>query len=330
MGDVVDLTIIMDQSSDRVTQRFVNDFNWQVGGGGEKHLRHRIVKMNRMPLFVESWYPQDSDHDYAILVNDDLDLSPLYYLWAKQAVLKYRYSGEDVGGMVMGVSLYSPRVVDNDQSGRQLFTPAAHGAFLMQTMTNGGTLLFPEHWREFHDYVTARYADIRKKQLQTIDVPLARSAGWMHSWRKYMDELMYLRGYGVLFPPHQHGYSTQYLDLPHHTPAGAKDDEEAIRALFQVRMEHHQVSPLPSDLSTLPWFDLWGQPVPSHTELVARGRRFQPDISACPPPPQLLYDPADLLCPFARIVDVPVDQATADVLPTRIATLYVTEKPTPM
>jgi hypothetical protein len=232
--------------------------------------------------------------------------------------------------MMMGVSLYSPRVVDNDQSGRKLFTPSTDTAFLMQTMTNDGTLLFPEHWREFHDYVTARYADIRKKQLQTIDVPLARSAAWTHSWRKYMDELMYLRGYGVLFPPHQHSYSTQYLDLPHHTPAAAKDDEEAIRALFQVRLEHRQAAFLPPDLSTLPWFDLWGQPVTSNTELVLRGHRFQPQVSACPPPPQLLYDPADLLCPFARIVDVPVDQVSADVLPTRIATLYVTENPTPM
>ncbi|KAI8330839.1 hypothetical protein BC941DRAFT_439703 [Chlamydoabsidia padenii] len=324
MGDTVDLTIIMDQSSDRVTQRFVNDFGWNRG---EKHLRHRIVKMNRMPLFVESWYPRNSDHDYAILLNDDLDLSPLYYIWAKQALLTYRYSNNNTTNneMMMGISLYSPRLIDNHQDGRRLFSPETTGPYLMQTMTNGGTLVFPEHWREFHDYVTARYADIRKKQLQTIDVPLARSAAWNNSWRKYMDELMYMRGYVVLYPPHQNGYSTQYLDLPH------QEDmmDDAVRGLFQVPLEQETIAS-PPPLSDLALYDLWGQLVQSHDDMLTRGRLFQTKVSACPPPTQWIFDPADLLCPFARIVDVPVDQATTDVLPTRVATLYVTHGPTTM
>ncbi|CAO3596981.1 unnamed protein product [Absidia cylindrospora] len=351
LGDKVDLTIIMDQSSDRVTQQFVHDFSWQ--SHGEKQLRHRIVKMNRMPVFVESWYPRDSYDDYAILLHDDVDVSSLYYVWAKQALLHYRYSsnGNDDHGnarlaeAVMGISLYTPRLVDAYVDGRRLFEPPLSTTthpYLMQAVTNGGTLFFPEHWREFHDYVTARYADIKKKQLQTIEVPLARSANWTHSWRRYMDELMYLRGYVMVYPflhQGQQSFSTHYLDILHHpspdAAAAADNNNDAIRSLFQVPLVQDTTAMTNlefSDVHDLSLFDLWGQPVAAHADIQELGWLLQRSVSACPPPPlssPLVYDPADLLCPFARIVDIPVDQVTTDALPTRIATLYVTNAAAP-
>ncbi|KAI8084461.1 uncharacterized protein BX664DRAFT_266732, partial [Halteromyces radiatus] len=357
MGDKVDLTVIMDQSSDRVTQHLVNGFSWEAHG--EKQIRHRIVKMNRMPVFVESWYPKDSYDDYCIILDDDLDVSDLFYIYAKQLLLRYRYgttsssSTTRLSDSVMGISLYTPRLIDSYEDGRRLFDPPSTitHPYLMQAVTNGGTLFFPEHWREFHDYLTARYADIKKKQLQTIHVPGARSGNWTNSWRRYMDEMMYLRGYVVLYPsmPQGNSFSTLYLDLKHHHPTvdtneNNDDDlytmDESIRSLFQtplVSATKHQSSSLssldwthslPSDVESLSLFDLWGTPVTSHSILLERGWLLQKSVSACPPSSYLVYDPADLLCPFARIVDIPVDEMTTSVLPTRIATLYLTN-PTP-
>ncbi|KAI9309670.1 hypothetical protein BJ944DRAFT_235908 [Cunninghamella echinulata] len=410
LGDQVDITVLMDQSSDKVTQKFINDIQWMHG---DKKIRHRIVKMNRMPIFVESWYPQSND-DYAILLNDNIELSDMYYIWAKRSLLHYRYNylnsdnDQTLSKSVMGISLYTPALIDSyktedevkpdsdeddsnninngdngdndgnsNESSRKLFQPSLSSTthpFLMQLMTNGGTLVFPEHWREFHDYITARFADIRKKQLQNITIPLARSSTWINSWRKYMDELMYLRGYVLIYPLHDAGqsYSTIHLDLKHHhtlengtfandlmkqfpqlqqqdhahDEAMMENDEDhrAVLSLFNVPLIHgdmitnddnpflqhqqqqqQQPNYLP-DLDTLTTFDLWGHPLP-HTILTDRGRLLQQSVSACPPSLDLAFDPSDLLCPFARIVELPMKDVTVDVLPTRVATLFV--PPTP-
>ncbi|KAI8072442.1 hypothetical protein BC940DRAFT_316593 [Gongronella butleri] len=363
LGDKIDLTILMDQSSDRVTVQFANTVAWEHG---TKHVRHRIVKMNKMPLFVEAWYPQNDYDDYAILLHDDIDLSDQFYVWAKQALLRYRYappqassySSSMLAQSIMGVSLYSPQLLDTPQQGRQPFAPppGTTHPYLMQVVTNGGTLFFPEHWREFHHYVTARFADIHKKQLQSITVPDARSGNWTNSWRRYLDELMYLRGYSVLYPLVQGGkasMSSLYLDLQLDHLLHAHDDQQqqqqvandddagmpppppplpidqddlaAIKALFQVPLANY-VPPLAPSLNTVSLLDLWGKPI-EFDAILERGRAFQSTVSACPPHDAYLYDPSDLLCPFARIVELPVQDATADILPTRVATLFV-PKPT--
>ncbi|ORX44430.1 hypothetical protein DM01DRAFT_1386865 [Hesseltinella vesiculosa] len=338
LGDTVSLTVLMDQTSDRVTQQFASTFAWEHG---DKHVRHRIVKLNRMPVFVEAWYPQNNYDDYAILLHDDLDVSELFYVWAKQAVLRYRY-GElrrsHLERSIMGISLYSPQVIDTSHTERRrlTLTPSTTHPFLMQLVTNGGMLFFPEHWREFHHYVTARYADIHKKQLQLIEIPDARSANWTNSWRRYLDELIYLRGYVFLYPNLRGGqdsFSSQYLDLHVDHVASLGDDtahEEntnisTIKSLFQVPLIREKDMPtalLTPSVEHLSVLDMWANPS-TYAQLHETALAFQSKVSACPSSDQLLYEPSDLLCPFARLVDIPAQDATADALPTRVATLFV-------
>lgn len=52
-------------------------------------VHHRVVHGGLLPAVVESWYPSSND-SYGLLLEDDVELSPLFYAWAKMNVLHYR------------------------------------------------------------------------------------------------------------------------------------------------------------------------------------------------------------------------------------------------
>ena len=54
------------------------------------YLHHRVVHAGLLTAIVESWYPQSND-SYGVLLEDDVEVSPLFYAWMKMAILRYRY-----------------------------------------------------------------------------------------------------------------------------------------------------------------------------------------------------------------------------------------------
>ncbi|GBB94175.1 hypothetical protein RclHR1_02300016 [Rhizophagus clarus] len=78
-GDEIGLTINIDRGADPVTKEYCHTLEWPFG---QRDLRHRIVQGGLMAAVVESYYPND-DNDYAVLLEDDVELSPYYYAWAK-------------------------------------------------------------------------------------------------------------------------------------------------------------------------------------------------------------------------------------------------------
>ncbi|KAL9558190.1 hypothetical protein MBANPS3_001010 [Mucor bainieri] len=305
LGDTVDLTIFMDQTTDQVTQTLANNYKWKKGA---KSVRHRIATTPKTPVFVESWYPA-SNNEYAIIVNNDIELSPMFYIWAKYAILQYRYAS--FWDHLFGISLYAPQVLETDPSGRRLFnasqTVEDGDAYLMQLPSYSGAVYFPEHWREFHDYITARMADINGFEMQEVTVPNLRSSEWERSWRKYFEELIYLRSYVMLYPTHS--LSTVHLELK--KKALREQFKDAV-SLYTVPLYTHDFDMALPPLDQLALFDLWGSPA-SIDELKERGLTLRAEISSCSLVDQP-YDPTDLLCPFARLVSVALENED-DLLP---------------
>ena len=85
-GDTLNLRINVEQSADKETLRLVSDFEWPHG---DVYLHHRIVHGGLMTAVVESWYPRNND-SYAVILEDDVELSPLFYAWVKLTLLQYR------------------------------------------------------------------------------------------------------------------------------------------------------------------------------------------------------------------------------------------------
>lgn len=86
-GDKVDIRINMDQTSDPETMHIVQDFQWLHG---DMVLHHRVIHGGLLPAVVESWYPSCND-SYGLLLEDDIELSPLSYAWAKMTLLRYKF-----------------------------------------------------------------------------------------------------------------------------------------------------------------------------------------------------------------------------------------------
>ncbi|KAI8387490.1 hypothetical protein BD560DRAFT_443350 [Blakeslea trispora] len=324
LNDKLELFLLMDEKSDQPTRQLIHDFKWEHG---EKQIRHRIATVHPMQHFVESWYPS-YDHEYAVLLDDRLELSPSFYIWLKYSLLKYRYHHDDgaTNKQMMGISLYSPHIIDTDPTGRKLLEPKTSD-YLMQLPTGAGALYFPEYWREFHDYITARLTDqstvkrgsglrhLFKDSLLTI----SRTNRWIHSWRKYMDEMIYMRGYVLLYP--QYSYSTLYL-IQNNLSQKKKEAYSTAEKLYHVPLVSSAgVPPLLPELDTLPVFDLHGKQVKLGV-LKERGLQLQRTFSACEPTTNNDHDPSDMLCPFSHLIQVPVEQS-ANEIPIKPVNVYL-------
>jgi hypothetical protein len=85
-GDKVDIQIYLEQSSDPETLKIVDEFEWSSGA---IYTHHRIKQGGLMSAVVESWYPHSND-TFGLLLEDDVELSPLFYAWVKMNLLRYR------------------------------------------------------------------------------------------------------------------------------------------------------------------------------------------------------------------------------------------------
>lgn len=203
-GDTVQISISMEQTADPTTHRMIRNLDWKHG---PVHVRHRIMLGGLMPAIVESWYPS-TDHTYGVFLEDDVEVSPLFYAWLKFSLLQYRYtaSGRALSKRLFGISLYQPKNVELRPEGRMPFD--AHNLFsdlslpynspyLSQVPCSWGAAYFPEAWREFHQYLSLRLSE-HSIDISTTIVPDVRSNRWPRSWKKYFIEMVYLRGYLML------------------------------------------------------------------------------------------------------------------------------------
>lgn len=85
-GDTVSLHVNVEQTADPWTEAQVRDFSWRQG---PLVVRHRVLLGGLLPAVVESWYPSSND-SYGLLLEDDVEVSPMFYAWVKMNILKYR------------------------------------------------------------------------------------------------------------------------------------------------------------------------------------------------------------------------------------------------
>jgi hypothetical protein len=235
LGDTVSMTFNVEAEGDQTTMRLVNDFTWPFG---PKRIHHRISHAGLMSAIVESWYPDDR-HEYSIFLEDDIELSPLFYVWAKLALLKYRYGHtSDRHVNMFGISLYTPRIQEltypRERINPYLEFSTESTPFLFQVPCSWGALYFPEQWRQFHGYMAGRLLWKRDQEynasqptpgsIPDVFVPKSRSNSWKHSWKKYFIELVVLHGYVMLYPNFQNqtSFSTNHLEPGMHISRNSK------------------------------------------------------------------------------------------------------------
>jgi len=80
---MVHMKINLDQAADKKTRQMVAYFHWTSGA---IHVQQQFISAGLLPTVVEVWYPHNNDL-YGVLLEDDIKVSPLFYVWIKVAIL---------------------------------------------------------------------------------------------------------------------------------------------------------------------------------------------------------------------------------------------------
>lgn len=161
-GDHVNLRFEVDGGHDNETAAIV-----RAGVGrwpfGEASHRLRQKNVGLATAVLESYNPAaGADHEYAVLLEDDIEVSASFYGWLKYTLLAFRHGRQSARDpRLLGVSLYTPRLEELARPRRRLTHYATLGGrpFAQQLPCSWGALYFPEHWRRFRAYQSVRTSD---------------------------------------------------------------------------------------------------------------------------------------------------------------------------
>ncbi|CAL9203281.1 unnamed protein product [Musa hybrid cultivar] len=286
LGDEVRLSFNMDSKVDEETLKVVGSFQWAQG---PKFIRRRIIQGGLIRAVSESWYPS-SDDEFGLLLEDDIEVSPYYYLWIKYALLAYHYDPQVSLPELSSISLYTPRLVEvvkeRPKWNATEFFKNIHPntPYLHQLPCSWGAVFFPRQWREFYAYMNARFTEDAKQN--PVQIPKSRTNGWQASWKKFLIDMMYLRGYVSLYPnfPNQASFSTNHMEPGAHISAKdnvvkhKKEDFEVplMRDDFTKLLPSGKMPPA----SRLPALNLFNQAV-SLKGLKAAGAKLRQDVISC-------------------------------------------------
>eukprot|EP01018_Ginkgo_biloba_P031332 Gb_01245 [translate_table: standard] len=286
LGDEITLSFNMDSKVDAETLKVVRNFNWPHG---PKSLRRRIIQGGLIRAVSESWYPS-SDDDFGLLLEDDIEVSPYYYLWIKYALLAYHYDPQISLPELNSIALYTPRLIEvvkeRPRWNATEFFKQLHpnSPYLHQLPCSWGALFFPKHWREFYMYMNTRFTEDAKKN--PVQIPRSRTNGWQASWKKFLIDMMYLRGYVSLYPnfPNQTSFSTNHMEPGAHISAtdNVVNHKKADFEVPLLQEDFRNFLPnqkLPS-ASKLPVLNLFNQPV-TLKGLKAAGAKLVQDVLQC-------------------------------------------------
>ncbi|KAG6836988.1 hypothetical protein H0H93_016692 [Arthromyces matolae] len=293
-GDIVNLRVNVERSADAETLKIVQNIDWPHGN---VFVHHRVVQGGLMAAVVESWYPQ-SNNTYGLLLEDDVELSPLFYAWAKMSLLRYRSlrsifghviygDGGSKSRLMFGISLYQQRNIELRPEGRRLFDA--------RTLFNKQGILEPTT-----PYLSPIPCSVFKHD-EAI-VPNVRSNKWTKSWKKYFIELVYLRGYVMLYPnyPDFVSLSTNHLEIGSHVKILTLEKKKQFILPLMETARTSAVGLLDLPKRTLPSWD--SLPVLNLTGdlttldmLVEAGLTRRKELTGCTYHPSL-FDTQQLLC----------------------------------
>ncbi|KAL0647181.1 hypothetical protein Bca4012_045472 [Brassica carinata] len=286
LGDEIPISFNMDSKVDEETIKVVTTFDWPHG---PKTLRRRIIQGGLIRAVSESWYPA-SDDDFGLLLEDDIEVSPYYYLWIKYSLLAYHYDPQISFPELASISLYTPKIVEVVKE-RPKWNPTdffkqihPHTPYLHQLPCSWGAVFFPKQWREFYVYMNMRFTENAKAN--PVQIPKSRTNGWQASWKKFLIDMMYLRGYVSLYPnfPNQQSFSTNHMEPGAHIAAKDnvvkhnKTDFEVPLLMDDFRnfLPNQKLPPA----SKLPSLNLFNMPV-SLKGLKAAGAKLGQDVLRC-------------------------------------------------
>lgn len=190
---------VLDQKEEYLDQKlnesrlildFVDGFEWKFG---EKMVHYRTGNVGLQAQWLEAWWPASND-EFAFVVEDDIELSPLYYRFLRGLIVYYYYNASNYSPWIYGASLQRPRFVPG-KHGNKIHLNEGTQVFLYQLVGTWGQLLFPRPWKEFRLWYDAH----KTKGVKPILDGMV-TTGWFKKmgdkiWTPWFIKFIHARGY---------------------------------------------------------------------------------------------------------------------------------------
>ncbi|KAL3530064.1 hypothetical protein ACH5RR_009386 [Cinchona calisaya] len=225
---------------------FVDGFRWDFG---EKFVHYRNLNVGLQSQWLEAWWPS-SDDEFAFVVEDDLEVSPLYFRFLKALILNYYYNQSNFSPVIYGASLQRPRFVPG-KHGNKLQLDSESRLFLYQLVGTWGQLLFPRPWKEFRLWYDAN----KTKGIKPILDGMVTTG-----WYKRMGERIWTPWFIKFI--HVHGYFNIYTNFMNETALSVSHRDAGVNYGKSAGPDSYLVDENSSSnllelqpLSSLSWYD---------------------------------------------------------------------------
>ncbi|KAL5708479.1 hypothetical protein ACHQM5_019271 [Ranunculus cassubicifolius] len=226
---------------------FVDGFVWRYG---EKFVHYRTGNVGLQAQWLEAWWPS-SDDEFAFVVEDDLEVSPLFYKFLKGLIVNYYYNESNYNPNIYGASLQRPRFVPG-KHGNKIQLDSETRLFLYQLVGTWGQLLFPKPWKEFRLWYDTHKAKGIKPILQGMV-----TTGWYKKlgeriWTPWFIKFIHSRGYFNIYTNilHERALSVSNRDVGVNYGKSAGPDSQLLQEL-PLDINLFEMQPL----SNLKWYD---------------------------------------------------------------------------
>jgi len=125
---------------------------------GVKTVHERPVHGGLFAQWLTTWNVSEATHEAALILEDDLEVSPHYWTWLKGA--RAAYGGRpDVGGYTTQRATLRPRTNKAAGATGPLVVPPTHPVFLFKLVGSWGFSPSRDHWLRFLAWFAAAEAD---------------------------------------------------------------------------------------------------------------------------------------------------------------------------
>ncbi|CAB4069595.1 unnamed protein product [Lepeophtheirus salmonis] len=176
----------------------------------------KIFKTNHglRAAWFDAWYPKPDD-EFSIFVEDDLELSPYWYIWLKKT---WRHYGNrsDIAGIALQrqFNMFQKPAADVEINNEGM-------PFLYKLVATWGFSPHPKHWREFLDW----FHSIDNEKFDPY-VPGLITSDWLHIHTTMGKRHMTWEQWHIYYGE-RHGLYTLYHNLPRRRTTLASNWREA-------------------------------------------------------------------------------------------------------
>lgn len=181
----VPLCIHLDGDASQKVASFIDNFEWPHG---PLEITKSVVHLGLQASIMEAWIPK-SDTEYGIFLEDDTEVSQLFYKYAVYCLLNYMNRP-----FIAGCSLYTPRINEISPTNDPQNPPrisfsneTSSSLFLLQVPCSWGSVMDPRHWKAF----TAYYYESQDLPFER-NIPNSRSNLWERSWKRCVGSLIHV------------------------------------------------------------------------------------------------------------------------------------------